>query len=708
MQDSSDRFASLLSTEAIDTSDAPEDLVRVIPLQVDGEWAIRVGPPNAARSAGQRFIRNAPASVTASSTGLTNLFSAALDPVALYDEKIKGQRGSHGWVNRIEDCRLYTTMVNLSPANDRLLPDAVYAADPTYSSATGSELPAVPMPTSHSTHAVLVYNCDRNVLREASDGNMQQVLRENPVDVGDRIIEQPITLVIAAYPTTTDTEALDEELVAVDGNSRLAKAFRNVIFPVKLLPSRLQATYEEASGQTWLRPSLLSQMTTTERRDLTRKIIKVHGDIYRAALEKDSTAGLTPAERRRANESARALNSITVPASIIVGYVDDDPSTHGNDRFASAVREVLQGMNVAAKPFDPEARSGVSAEQAVVALHAAHLLGPDGASQTFADATHDTLIGRTPATDTMKPLGLKPLADIRAAVVIRELTRPGPDVKRALRGPLNVHQVHLKHRAAPIVELVLRGYTKRLDRAQLTQARKVLLSGSGGCLWQDLVRTRWEVVNVETDDDVDALGKVALDQLADLAGPQGGRSLIGVLGMTALVIGGYLLPAGGSGEQVAAQQEGATGTVPIHRGSVGTVVERLLSKDWGILLLADAIKRTRTGAKPRLIDPATQQFEDESAYAGTAGVNAALRRRLKQADEPDVGPLTQTEKERRALDQFAQGVVDVKDDLKDLIEVRVDTRDQIPFTDAEATLKTLRAVLQNFEKLVEPEPLDFE
>ncbi|NUR97547.1 MAG: hypothetical protein HOV67_20110 [Kribbellaceae bacterium] len=710
MNDSAARFAPLLSTDAVDTSDAPEELIPVISLETGGPWDIKVGPPSAARGAASRFTRAAPASLTSSSAGITNLFSAAVDPAAVAEEKAKKQRESKGWLYRIEDIRLFTPMVNLSPANDRLLPDAVYAADPTYSGAGGSELSAVPMPTSHPTYAALVYDCDRATLREASDANMRQVLLDNPVDVGSRIVEQPITLVAATFPSTADGDQesldLDEEYVAVDGNSRLAKAFSNVIFPVKLLPARVQQAYGTATGSISLLPSLLSQMTTSERRDLTRKIIKHHSDIYAAALAKDTEGSLTPAERRKANQSARALNSITVPATVIIGYVDDD-AAHGNAGFASAVREVLQGMNVAVKPFDPEARFGVSAELAVVALHAEGLLAPAGATTAVCDATRDTLIGRTPATETMAPLGLTTTADIRAAVVVRELTRPGPDVSRALRGPLNTPQVHLKHRAAPTVELLLRSYTHSLTRAELTQVRKVLGSGSGGCLWQDLVRTRWEVVDVNTEKDVDDLTKVALKQLADTSGPQGGRCLLGVLGMVGLVVGGYLLPAGGSGEQVAAQQEGAGGTVPIHRGSVGAVVERLLKREWGIRLLADAIKRSRAGQKARLIDASTLKFYQDTKYSGTAQVNAALRRMLKKADEPETASLTQTERERRALDRFAQTVVDIKEELKELRDVRTDTRDKIPFDEAEATLKTLRAVLNNFENMVDAEPLDF-
>jgi hypothetical protein len=711
-----EHFAALLSADAPDVSDAPQQIVHVIPLDVTGDWALKVGPPSAARSAEARFVRRDVPGLTMSPASTEALFLGAVDPAGVADEKIKRQRVSNGWLYRIEDVRLFTPLVNLSPSNDRLLADAIYAADPAFTTSS-SGLPAVPMPTSHPEHAALVYVCDRAVLREASDINLEQVAKDNPIEVGTRIIEQPITLVTAAfansldsagYPAVDEDTAAPEELVAVDGNSRTAAAFQNIAFPVRLLPQRLHALYG-AESLVLLRPSLLSQMTYGERRDLTRKLFKFYSDVYGTLTKKQTDKGsLSQRNHKARNVAAKALNSLTVPATLIVGYIDDNSAAYGNERFSTAVREVLQGMNVSPKPFDDGARSGVSAEQAVVALHEAGLLGPQAATVEVARATRDALIGRTPVAEAMAALGLTPLADLRAAAVVREFTRPGPEVSRVLRGPLNTPQVHLKHRAAPVVELALRGYTASRDPKEVDSMRKVLSSGSGGCLWQGLVTTPWEVVDVETDAHIDALTEVAIEQLqASPALPQGALCLLGVLGMTALVTGGYLLAAGGSGEHVAAGLENVAGLVGIQRGSVGSVVEDLLEREWGIRLLADAVKRTRAGEKPRLIDPQTCEFVELPAQHGTAQVNALLRRMLKKDAEPDVGALTHADKQRRALNEFSQSLIDSKDALADLLELHSDPRDKIAFVSAQGSLANLDAITENFRAIVAPRPLDF-
>lgn len=712
-----ERFAALLSADEPDLTEAPQEAVRVIPLNAAGDWALKVGPPSAAKAAEGRFIRRVVPGVTLSPESQEALFFAALDPAGVADEKIKRQRVSNGWLHRIDDVRLFTPLVNLSPSNDRLLADAVYAADPEFTNAT-SGLHAVPMPTSHPTYASLIYSCDRGVLREASDLNMDQVSADNPIDVGSRIIEQPITLVTAAFalglegdgsPLFDEDAATQEEYVAVDGNGRCAAAFRNITFTVRLLPQRLHALYGGPDSLVTLRPSLLNQMTYAERRDLTRKLLKFYSDVYAALRTKEANKGvLSDSERKAKNAAAKALNSLTVPATVIVGYLDDEPALYGNQRFATAVREVLQGMNVAPKAFGEGARSGVSAEQAVVALYEAGLLGPPSTTAGIADSTRDTLIGRTPSASAMAALGVTPTADLRAAVVVREFTRPGPEVTRVLRGPLNVPQIHLRHRAEPVVELALRGYTASRDHRQVDSMRKVLSSGSGGCLWQGLVRTPWEVVDVATDDHVDDLAEVALKQRKAAPNlPQGALCLLGVLGMIALVSGGYLLAAGGSAENVAARLEKVADRVGVQRGSVGSVVEDLLERDWGIRLLADAIKRSRAGHRPRLIDTETGQFVELPADHGTAEVNATLRRMLKKDDEPDVEELTHTDKQRYALNEFSQALVETKDTLRVLLDLHSDPRDKIPFMFAQGALMNLEAVAENFRSIVAPRPLDF-
>lgn len=685
------------------------DYIHVVPLEPDGDWVLQVPPPSAAKSAERRFERRERPEVSLSPRSRECLFLAAVDPMAVADERVKRQRVSTGWVYRIEDVRVFTPMVNVSPANDRLLAEATYAADPTFSTPSLVRLPAAPLPTSHPLHAALVYVGDRGPLRTASDANAQSVRKDNPIDVGARIVEQTITLSAAVYAERLDSagvpiEAPDvaapEEFVAIDGNSRTAAAFKNLRFPGRYLPLRLQSAYGSGDAEVQMQPSLLSQMTNDERRDLTRKMLKAYSDVYEAGVERIARGEILSArERTGLDVAASAINSMTLPVTVIVGYVDDDQST-GTQRFAAATREVLQGMNVAPKSFAPEARNGVSAEQAVAALHERRLLGPEQASSAGQDATYDLLIGRTSAAAAMATLRLGPLADLRGAVVLREFTRSRREHSKALQGPLNTQRVSLSKRAHAASELIVRGYSASRDEADIDRMRRLLGSGSG-CAWKALTEVPWEVRNIDTDDEVDQLVDLALADLSDhTSATAAAACLLGAIGMVALVQGQYLQPAGGSAENTAAELEDQAGRVLVQRGGVGLVVESLLERRWGVILLGDAIKRSRAGLSRRVIDPTSEQFR-EVKDGSPVYVNAYIRRQLFKAGEPVVEPKTVQQKQQDTVKEFDRAVRGLREPLQQVIDAYAETASQVPHEAAADALRFLEAFRQRLLRIVE-------
>jgi hypothetical protein len=241
--------------------------------------------------------------------------------------------------------------------------------------------------------------------------------------------------------------------------------------------------------------------------------------------------------------------------------------------------------------------------------------------------------------------------------------------------------------------VALRSYTASLPKEDLGQARKALDSG---CVWPELVTREWQVSNVETAEDVDLLAKMAREQ-RESGGPA--LRLLGVLGMFALVRTGHLLaPRGSAAEQV--------GGLEIDRTGVGSIVSKISRHDWGITLLADAVKRTRAGE-------ATMRWVDEGGALTTpegwrpSDFDANLRLAARQrATHAAVIPGSTTE--RYAWTAFAEAVVTAKEKFTSYSDARSEAKtiDRLPWAEVEATVKMLRALSQHIGAMAEPEPLD--
>ncbi|MGH3726504.1 MAG: hypothetical protein ACRDUS_20545 [Mycobacterium sp.] len=688
------RKEEILSAFAADTAvaeiDEDDDLpdpikpIRVVPRNAGGSL-IEV-PPKTAADPVRKQLRDLSGAngIALGADARDLLLAAAVSPADLIGVAPTRVRAGSGWL-LVYEARLFTPLLTVAVSNDRWVGHAAYDADPDAGARRG--LRAVPLPRSHGEEAALVYESPQlGDLLAAADDNFREVRKANPQDVGSRVIEQPVTLV-PTYLRGTAEGAVDERLAlsAVDGNSRLAAAQDNLRVRPDWVPADRRHTLADIprSGDAKLTLTLLANLSVEERRTLVRRIAKAAED--RLAVPEKSTRQ----DRLERNAAAVALNSLTTPARIIVGYVDDADPANGLDRFHTAVRALLMQMNVEARPLADESRTAVQAEQVVGEMVSEGLIGPDSA---------DVLIGRTGVAEAMANLGLSPaLRDLRAAHVLYEFTRRDKELRAILRKKLSVPRVGVKERSGLAAELALRSFTGGMEE---NRRKSVRAAADKGIIWQDLIDKNWVPFDIRTDDDVDALRDIALEELAAGGEDSGALLLLGVLGMFALINSGHLLAAAGSAEQTIGHQ--------IERGAVQTVIRKLLSKATGVRLLAEAVKAVRGNRAPRWIDESTGEPVDKPEWTG-ATFSTNLRLLAKSVGKaPATVPVSA--RERLMWTSVAESVSDLRDKLMDLRTFRqenmIDTK--LGWAEVEDTLDRLRKIQRTIEVISEPEPLDGE
>jgi hypothetical protein len=620
--DTTDINVSADGDGTLDPSDGPEPPLQVIPVTstVDAHGRPTLRVVDARSAAKKAEVLAAQPNVQLGVSTLTRLASSCVTLAELTPAHIKSQRVETGWLSMVE-VREFVTLLGLTPSNDRLGDQLMYAADPAFTSLAMDTFGrpvghiAVPMPTSEGTNAQIVYSATKATLLQATDRNCLAVQAENPQDdIGPDIIHRALTAVFTLLDYSG--ERGEEEQATADGNSRLGSAYARIEIIPEWLPTRLRKQYAVPAGErkktVKLLPSMIMNCTFSERRDLTRKIIKANEE--RLAMPATGKAK----DLRERNAAVCTLNALTAPVQVIVGYVDDDQATYGMSRFASAVRSLLVRMNVGVKAFDKGAQNAVKAEEIVLAARQ---------NGHFDDTDTDLLIGRGDVTAAMEYHGLDPsLRDLRAAFVTRKCSEHAYWLNKAMREKNRAGKVTPVHRTGAASELALRSYTTKLSSTELDRARTALNSG---CVWQDLISSPWHVTNVNSSEKIDELLKNALTELGvnqdgdTVTGKPGEHArLLGVLGLFALVIaGGLTSPKGSSEKEV---------NDAIDRSSVGSIVDKLLTFPWGLRLLAENIKRAR--ANSPLLLAQVPDGETEIELVDDAAATVTVRdARLRQA-----------------------------------------------------------------------------
>ncbi|MER6787921.1 hypothetical protein ABT330_25410 [Streptomyces sp. NPDC000658] len=586
----------------------------------------------------------------------------AVEPGLLEGARLERHRVETGWLS-VLTYRAYTLMLSPAIENDRLLDEAHYAADPD----TSNQQRVLSMPTAHDTDATLVYADAMDDLLAAIDRASKGVRKNNPQEVGRRIVERPLTAVPVTF--LNPGRHPDDDLSIVDGNSRWASCTAGITVPA----SSIHPT--NAKDPDSLLPSHLMRLPLAERRDLVREIVKnAHRDI-------NAATGTSKAARAKRDQAAKLLNAMTVPVQVIVGYTDDNASM-GMRRFPVAVRSLLMRMNIGVTPFDASSQNGVTAEEIVTALFDLGELGDD------AEAVRDVLLGRADVTDSMKSLGLNPaFRDLRFTFVVQQLTRKEPRLNAVMAAKLDKRRLQVSHRSGPIVELGLRSYSS-LPKEKLAPVRTAL---DTGCLWQALTDHEWTVENIDNDQAVD-------DLLARADNDVPARLLLGVIAMVTLVTSGYLLAPGGSAEQI-------VGGIKIMRAGVGTVIKTVLDTKEGRQVLADAIKRIRAGLPLRWW--ADGDLVEQDGWKGS-DFNAHLRLAANHGFAPEgyQNEPTATELEDKALTAFQLSLTRAADDLEDLIALRKKngTTTELSWTAVEPSFKQLTFMNRHFALISEDEP----
>ncbi|MGW4651355.1 hypothetical protein [Kitasatospora sp. NPDC004289] len=647
--------------------------VQVIPVNGfrnrDGEFEHRVPPVSQTTKAQTNLGKLA--GVRLGDSHIERLTYLATDPQELEDSRVERHRTAFGWLSMLT-LRVYAPMLSPAVENDRLLADANYAADP---NAPRGRI-ALSMPAPHDRYATLVHGDSFEAVMEAVDRAAIAVQKTNPQEIGERIVERPLTVVPATF-TDSPGQAV-EDFTAVDGNCRLISC-------LNLLPVERGWLTDDARDHSRIRllPSHLMRLPLVDRRELARKIAKA------AHKRLAQPPKGTEADQKERNKAASALNALTVPVQVIVGYEDDDPQ-RGMERFPAAVRSVLVRMNVSNQKFSDGSQHAVVAEEIVTALYDEGLLDDEQSDPDLARNRRDVLIGREQVPEAMGALGLDSLPDLRFAQVIQELTRKGNAFNHVVRSQLGKSGLYLSYRNGPVVELGLRSYSSSIGAKALESIRKAL---DTGCLWQDLIETEWAVENAATDG--------AIDDLRDRAhtGDTQATLLLGVLGMVALVLTGHLRAAGGSAEDT-------VGTT-IARTSVGQIIKGLLETEPGRELLADAVKRSRAGRPLRWWDSESKSLVEQEADWATSTFNAYLRQAVRHSFTSEAERNNPAAKEAARLTQFQEAVSTAKDRLMDLIEMRDEngTIDKIAWLEVEPTFAILAGITARLGKIAESEPL---
>lgn len=644
----------------------PRDDVKVIAVgnfrNEAGEFEHRL-PPLSQTTRAQQHLAGLP-TVRLSPAMRERLAQMAVTPAELEKASPEWFRIENGALHIIR-LRVYTPLISLAVENDRLLADTRYAADP-----NAQVLTALAMPVPHESHAALVYRDAFEDLMESVDRAAERVKYHNPQDVGERIVELPLTVVPALFSGPRGQEV--DDITAVDGNSRLIACFGCIYVEHGWVTGRNDHT------RVPLQPSDLMRMPLKARRELVRKIVKA---AYGTLRNPDSETE----ERRRAGMT---LNALTAPVQVIVGYEDDDPS-RGMQRFPAAVRSLLVRMNVGVKPFDDGAKHAVVAEEIVGALYGEGCFKEPGCS---AEDFRDALIGRDREgmTQAMIGLGYDPsLPDQRFALVVEQLTRREPEVRAVFRDKLHKSRVYLKDRNTPIAELGLRSYSASRTDKQLKSIRRALNSG---CLWKELVTDDWRAEPATQDRTIDGIR-----ESAD-AGDKQARNYLGVLGMIALVTSGHLLAARGSAENEVGQ--------PIDRSGVGLVIRSLLDMPEGRLLLTDAVKRTRKGLEPRWWDSERRQLVQQPARWRGATYDAHLRLAAHKGFGAEDAVRNPAAREEELFQRFEASLVNTSVHLDSLLDERDrnGTFDDLGWDKVEATMELLDAVKEDLQRISVPRP----
>lgn len=380
------------------------------------------------------------------------------------------------------------------------------------------------------------------------------------VSVGNHGIQSELLLVPMAFEGTfgqndlapdldgsgTDRhEELPTVLTSVDGNSRLASAYRHM----RLDPA---AVVQRIGNNRALRQTIGNVLAFEDRDEITE-------------------------------DQATALRSLTAPAAIVIGFRPDRDDVD----LAQAVQSRLGAIHVApARAWSPASQYDLLLNATLDAL-ADEFEDIAAAAKSFTAAQYASWLAGSLSAAEAREVGLDPEPDLRAAALRWWLRRRRTRISRAVRRLDVVRTVSSGVRAEIAAEGAMRSFRSELKtETEANNARRVLAA-----LWQvqDLNTGDWEV------DDIGGLGSIrTLTTKANAELAAAGRP--GESGRLLMVVAFYWLARL---RLVPLQTRG----LQKDRRSIGSVITLMCRTEHGMRQLAQIVIDARAARTPRRVGP---------------------------------------------------------------------------------------------------------
>lgn len=476
------------------------------------------------------------------------------------------------------------------------LPDLVPSDDP-----SACELVIPEMATSRLIGAL---DAQTELLRSTND------LSES---VGLLGVREPLLLLplVVANPEATHNEQT-AVLSTVDGSSRLTAALKHL----DLTPA-----------------DVLLHLARDERR-LRQKIGAV------LALRERPQGAL-------ADEEFSELRALASPATIIVGFVADEPTA----TLAEAISSRLGALHVdPPRPWSDSSRLDVQLD---VALNALEIAGQ-------IDADENAWLGGRMSPDDATRAGLQASPDVRASCLKQFLTRPDSSVSKALRNLTSKSRITPRMRAELAAEGAIRSFRSELTEAQMSSARALLTA----VYQMDEVKSPHPLSPRIKGPEDRASGTVrdAIDELRTYGGP-------GPLVRQLLLLASYWLA---KHRVVGRQTRGGQS----DRRDITTVLSLMMSTEQGVRQLIAIIEDGRKGLHPRQVDAAGRVVLSEAGepllldgpWIRKTWALGAENDEIEEADAPPLSPEATLEQRQSALRLSLRGVSEALAKLNDAVD----------------------------------------
>ncbi len=547
----------------------------------------------------------------------TAIASAVCDPTSVRRQlTAPGRLRVDGGFLEVVQTEVWVPGVLAYPTNPRALPAFTYPIE----SQEGRRHPLPGLAPSPDADAVelLVPPLPSSTLIGAIDAQVQYLRRANDLRESVALlgIREPLLLIPLVIDldwgdreqdgsrSVTDIDVLSAPafLAAVDGSSRVTAAhFHLGIEPAETLHKFLG-----------------------DERALRQKISNL---VAKSKAEED----LTDEERAR-------LQSLIAPASIIVGFIPDDPE---RDTLLKAINSRLGALHVdPPRPWSAASRLDVQLDVALDALVEAGRLDPIEA---------EWLAGRL-TVEEIEELGFRDHPDVRAAYLLQQVGRTDSVTGKALRTLTARSRISVNLRADIAAEGALRSFRAGLNDTQAQAARSLL----SAIYMMDEIQAPWSIDPTVSPGSVAEVRDRALKELRTQGKPS---REIRVL----LVQAGYWLAR----KRIVPRQ---TRGGQEDRRDITTILSLMANSEHGVRQLIQIIKDGRADLVPRRVT-ATGKLNLPARKVTDAWLRETWADGVTNSKLPELSPEAEL---NEAAGKVRTAITDLKEKVEALKNARVD------------------------------------